>query len=255
LIADMVVFGMLGASAILLIAYRLRRAAIRQFARAVTQDAVSQRDAVFELGRTLFLMVKAGPDPAFLTKFLAPLGPSPPAVLKQGGCCSGIHRLFIASLDTIDIRATQIAVYGPFSPHCLAQVALTSGPLMIDVDYGVWYRHPNGGALGIQDLRSGVTPVIEQFIDPQVPRPGRHVRPGYPNVPYYDFDFLVTRTANWTKTRARRAAYRLLQHVTQGRVNTFPMPPICEWPEILVAAALFGLSGILVVAELASKLH
>jgi hypothetical protein len=238
----------------LVIAYRLRRARIRQFARAVTQGAASQRDAVFALARTLFLQVKDLPDPIFLTKFLAPLGPSPIAVLKGGGCCSGIHRLFITSLDAIEIRATQIIVYGPVNPHALAQVALSSGPLMIDVDYGVWYRHPSGGALGIDDLRSGVTPVIEPFIDPKLPWPGRHVRPGYPKVPYYEFDFRATRTANWTKSRARRATYWLLEHVTQGRVNTFPLPPICEWPEVLVAAAFFGLGVMLLVAELAQKL-
>lgn len=255
LIAAMVLCAALALSATLVIAYRLRQARIRQFARAVTQGALSQRDAVFDLGRTLFLEVKEGPDPTFLTRFLASFGPSPIAVLKRGGCCSGIHRLFIASLDAIHIRAAQITVYGPVAPHCLAQVALSSGPLMIDVDYGVWYRHPNGGALGINDLRSGVTPVIEPFIDPQLRRVGRHVRPGYPKCPYYDFDFQATRTANWTKTRGRRATYWLLRYVTQGRVNTFLMPPICEWPEILVAAVLFVVGVTFFVAELAAELH
>jgi hypothetical protein len=255
LIAAMVVCSALAASATLVIAYCLRRARIRQFAREVTKGAASQRDAVFDLGRTLFLEVKNGPDPAFLTKFLAPLGPSPVAVLKRGGCCSGIHRLFIATLDAIDIRAAQISVYGPIRPHCLAQVALTSGPLLIDVDYGVWYRHPNGGALGINDLRSGVTPVIEPFIDTQARRVGRHIRPGYPKCPYYDFDFCATRTANWTKTCGRRATYWLLQYLTQGRVDTFLLPPICEWPEILVAAVLFGIGVMCFVAEFAAKLH
>lgn len=229
----------LSAWAMLAIAYRLRRAHIRQFARAVTKGAVSQREAVFELARALFLNIKNAPDPTFLTRFLAPLGPSPIAVLKQGGCCSGVNRLFIVSLDAIDIRAVQIAVYGPHLPHCLAQVALTSGPLMIDADYGVWYRHPNGGALGINDLRTGVQPVIVPFVDLQVRQPGRHVRPGYPNVPYYDFDFRLTRTFNWTKSGIRRATYRLLQRATRGRVNTFTLPPICEWPEILLAMGFF----------------
>ncbi len=247
----------------LVIAYRLRRERVRQFARAVTQGARSQRDAVFNLARALFLEVeRVDPDPIFLTKFLKPLGPSPIAVLKRGGCCSGIHRLFIASLDAIDIRAAQLTVYalpGPVARHCLVQVALNPAPLIIDVDYGVWYRHPNGGALGINDLHSGVTPVIEPFVlDPQARRRqlGRPtIPPGYPNVPYYAFDFRSTRTANWTKSRIRRATYRLLKHVTQGRVSSFLLPPICEWPEILLAGALCGLGVILLVGELARTLY
>ena len=105
LIAALVICSVLSGCAVLVIAYRLRRVRIRQFAHAVTQGAGSQRDAVFALGRTLFLEKARCENPRpFLTKFLAPLGPSPIAVLKQGGCCSGVTRLFIASLDTIDIR-------------------------------------------------------------------------------------------------------------------------------------------------------
>lgn len=254
-LASLAICSVLGASLVLAIVYRTRRARIRQFALAVTQGAASQRDAVFKLGRTLFLEKVRHNDPRpFLTKLLTPLGSSPIALLKQGGCCSGIHRLFIVSLDAIGIRAAQIGLYalpGPVARHCLVQVALSSGPLIIDVNYGVWYRNPNGGALGIDDLRSGVTPVIEPFVDPQAGR-----SPGYPKIPYYAFDFPSTRTLNWTKSRTRRAMYGLLQLVTQGRVNTLLLPPICEWPEILLAAALvFGLGVILFVAELARTLQ
>jgi hypothetical protein len=262
LINAVLLCGVLAGAAILVIAYRLRRARVRQFALAATQGARSQRDAVFELGRALFREVKRhNRDPVFLTRLLTPLGPSPIAVLKRGGCCSGIHRLFIASLDAIDIRAAQITVYaspGPVARHCLVQVNLSPAPLIIDVDYGVWYRHPDGRSVGIRDLRSGVIPVIEPFVlDPQALRrePGRvSIPPGYPSGSYYVFDFPSTRTANWTKSRTRRATYGLLQHVTQGRVDSFLLPPICEWPEVLVAAALFGLGVILLVAELARTL-
>lgn len=253
----------LSGAVMLAIAYRRRRARVRQFALAVTRGAGSQRDAVFELGRTLFREIRrVDPDPIFLTRLLKPLGPSPIAVLKQGGCCSGIHRLFIASLAAIDIRAAQITVYalpGPVARHCLVQVVLCGAPLIIDVDYGVWYRHPHGGPLGIDELRSGVIPVIEPFVlDPQARRsqPGRPtIPPGYPNVPYYTFDFRSTRTANWTKSLTRRTAYKLLQQVTQGRVNCYLLPAICEWPEILLAGGLVGISIILFAAELARTFH
>ena len=260
LITTVALYVLASSAAMLVFAYRLRRARIAQFARSVTDGMGSQRDAVFALGRTLYLRIKRGRDPTFLTRLLAPLGASPIAVLEHGGCCSGIHRLFTASLDAIGIRTVPITVYrlpGPVAAHRLVQVALSPTPLIIDVDYGVWYRHPNGRSLTITDLRAGVIPVIEPFVlDPEARRiQGKYsTPPGYPNTPYYAFDFRSTRTANWTKSPIRRAAYWLLQRVSRGRVNCLALPPICAWPEILLAAALSGLGVIISAAELTSIL-
>lgn len=250
-----VLCGALGGASPLFFLYRLRRARIERFARIVTEGTASPRDAVFQLARTLFLTVTRGPDPTFLVKFLTPLGPSPVAVLDHGGCCSGIHRLFIASLDAIGVRSAQITVYrqpGPVATHCLVQVAL-SPPLIIDVDYGVWYTHFNGHALNLVDLHSGVRPVFEPFVQAR-PVDGKFSEPpGYPSDPYYDFDFSSTRTANWTKTPVRRAIYRVLHVLTQGRVNRILLPPVCEWPEMILAVALVAIAVFIFAFELADK--
>jgi hypothetical protein len=259
LITIVIMCTLLGGVLALDITYRLRRARLAQFVRTVTTGVASDREVVFEVGRTLFLKITRGPDPVFLTKLLRLLGASPIAVLEQGGCCSGIHRLFIASLDAIGIRAAQITVYrlpGPVAVHCLVQVDLATAPLIIDVDYGVWYRHPNGGSLGIDDLRAGVIPVIEPFMPSEArrPDPKYNIPPGYPDKPYFAFDFRSTRTANWTKTPVRRATYWLLRHVTRGGVDYLLLPAICEWPENLLAAALLSLWVIIFAAELARLL-
>jgi hypothetical protein len=36
----------------------------------------------------------------------------------------------------------------------------------------------------------------------------------------------------------RRALYPLLYRLSAGRVDCLLLPPICEWPEVLVAAGL-----------------
>jgi len=228
----------------LLETYRQRKLRIVRFARAATRGCRSERAAAFALARVIFAGVQRGPDPVFITRMLVPLGASPAAVLDEGGCCSGIHRLFIACLDAIGIRSAQITLYsqGPRAVHCLAQVETAAARIIIDVDYGVWLKHPGGGAIGLADLQAGVSPTIEPFElhsqahsvgEAEPPRPA-----GYPAHGYYQFDFSLTRTANWTKNSIRRSIYRALHRLTAGRVDCLLLPPILEWPEVLLAAAV-----------------
>jgi len=239
----------------LLYLYRRRRFCIAAFARRATLGSRSQDDAAFALARTIFSNVKRGQDPPFVTRLLAPLGASPPCVLDREACCSGITRLFIASLDTIGIRSAQITVYrqpGPVGVHCLAQVEIAGARTIIDVDYGVWLKHPNGGPIELRELRAGVTPIIERFVfDKEAPYAGSaKTRPsGYPDGDYYRFDFSQTRTANWTMSALRRVVYRVLNRVTEGRVNYFLLPPVLEWPEVLLALSLYALALMCIAAK------
>lgn len=232
--------------------YRLRKLRIAQFARNATHDSRSQHDAAFQLGRLMFGEIKRRHhDPPFLMPLLAPLGPSPVTVLKEGGCCSGVNRLFITCLDTMGIRAGQITVYrraDPAHAHCLAQVAVDTAILLIDVDYGVWLCRPDGAPLDLAGLRSGVTPTIEPFVlDREAPYANSpRTRPaGYPDREYYRFDYILTRNANWAETRPRRVFYAVLRPLTRGRVDCVLVPPIFEWPEVLLAAVLCGVIGVL----------
>ncbi len=233
---------------VLLCAYRIRRRRIAAFAQRATLGSRSHHDAAFALGRAIFSGVKRGNDPIFVSRVLAPLGASPPRVLDEGGCCSGINRLFITSLETLGIRSAQITVYrqpGPVGVHCLAQVEISGLSVIIDADYGVWFRHPNGGPINIWQLRAGVPPTIERFVfDAEAPYcDGKKTRPsGYPDRDYYQFDYSQTRTANWSMSAFRRFVYRALNAVTNGRVNYLLLPPILEWPEILLAALLVVLA-------------
>jgi hypothetical protein len=257
---DAIVFVLAVASTALLCLHRLRRLRIAEFARRATQGSESQRDAVFSLGRAIFGGVKRrGQDPAFLTPLLAPLGASPTTILARGGCCSGMHRLFITSLDSIGIRAAQVTVYrraNPAAAHCLAQVVVDSANILVDVDYGVWLHHPDGGPIDLAGLRSGVTPVIEPFVldrEASYADSARTRSAGYPDREYYRFDYCLTRTANWAETRAKRALYAVLYPLTRGRVDYLLLPPILEWPEILLAAVLCGVTvALLAIRALAA---
>lgn len=238
-----VIFGFGVFALALLWMYRQRRLYIARFARGAIRGCHSDLDAAFALGRAIFSSVKRGPDPVFLTRILAPLGASPTSVLEEGGCCSGIHRLFITCLDAIGIRAAQVTLYraGPEAAHCLAQVETATGRFIIDVDYGIWLKHPSGGPIGLAELRAGVSPIIERFVlDSQAHAVGGAEPPrsaGYPNHKYYHFDFILTRTANWTKSPIRRSLYGALHRLTKGRVDCLLLPPILEWPEVLLAIA------------------
>jgi hypothetical protein len=238
--------------AALLLAYRSRKLSIAAFARQVTRDAASPRDAAFALGRTIFSAVKRGRDPFFLTRLLAPLGASPPDVLRKSGCCSGIHRLYITCLDAIGVRAAQISVYSAVSVHCLVQAVIEGERVIIDADYGVWYKHPRGGAISLQDLRAGVVPIVEPFVLDQVASytdSPRTRSAGYPDTAYYRFDFSQTRTANWTRSVFRRVIYAALHRLTKGRVDCLLLPPILEWPEILLTLLLCSGAVLSVVVK------
>jgi hypothetical protein len=251
---DAIVIALVVAATALLCVYHLRRLRIAKFARRATLGSGSQRDTAFALATTIFGEVKrAKHDPTFLLPLLAPLGGSPVTILKKGACCSGVHRLYITCLDTLGIRAAQVTVFrraDPAHAHCLAQVTVEGANVLIDVDYGVWLRHPNEDSLDLVGLRTGVTPAIVPFV---LDRQACYVNDaktraaGYPDREYYRFDYNLTRTANWAETWPKRAVYGVLHPVTRGRVDYLLLPAILEWPEVLLAAALCG-AAILVLA-------
>ncbi len=253
---DLTAAGMEISSVALVALYLRERARVAEFTRRITSGCRSQREAVFALGRAIFSGVKRGPDPIFLTQCFSPFGASPTAVLEQGGCCSGIHRLFITALDTIEIPSAQITVYrgdGHLGAHCLTQVMVDGENTLIDVDYGVWLKNPTGGELGLTELRAGLAPTIEPFVanDLACDADGtKSRRAGYPEDEYYEFDFALSRTANWTTTAFRRGLYAIVRPLTNGRVDCFLVPPIFEWPQISLSLALSTAGLVLIAAKL-----
>ena len=215
-------------------AHRLTRRRLRNFVR--THDgAGSAQDTVLRLASVIAPFGKENDDPFFIVPLFGSLGADPGAVLDRGGCCSGIHRLFITALETMGIRASQITLYhrDGRAQHCLAEVELADATLIVDVSYGLIYRDKEGRSVGLEDLQVGVEPYFHPL--PNFPQPG------YPQHEYYDFNFRLTRTANWTKSPQRRIAYSILNHLSGFRADRLRLPAILEWPHVLVGLMILPL--------------
>lgn len=228
----------------LVLAQRIEFARLQAFAKQQTIGCLSDQEAALHLAQVIHSSVRRSKDPYFLLPIFGPLGGAPMRILERGGCCSGIHRLYITALDAIGIRAAQITLYHRHghAQHCLTEVRLDGGQQIIDVDYGVRYHDGDRHSFGLEELRGGIAPRIEPFANSE--------RAGYPNDAYYDFNFRQTRTANWTKSAMRRIAYSGLSRLTRGKVDRFFLPPILEWPHTLVAILLLLIVLILQTARL-----
>ena len=235
---------------LLVATFIVRRRRLRDFARAVTRHDHTAADRALSLARTVFARVPRRDDPPFLFSFPQVLGASPLDILKVGGCCSGTHRLYIAALHTLGIRAAQITVYNAAGSavHCLTQVTIDGQPRILDVDYGVTYRHPGGSELGLRCLQRGVIPSVEPFAVglSATHTSGLRRGPGYPHDPYYSFDYAQTKTANWTQSRWRRALYALMRRSIGSAIDQACLHPLLEWPELLLVLLLSLPGGLLV---------
>jgi hypothetical protein len=227
-----------------MLSYLIQRRRLRKFVRKIVPLAASPKEAAVLFGRFIFAHVNRREDTPYIGGLLAIFGAAPLSVLERGGCCSGTHRLFIAGLACIGIKAYQVTVYhrSGLTAHCLAGVLDNDREFLIDVDYGVLYQSENGADLSLSDLRGGVRPKFVPFASglTALHAKPRIVRaPGYPDCPYYDFDFSETRTANWKTSPWRRGAYAVAKLISMGRVDVLPVPALLEWPQMLIALPVF----------------
>lgn len=162
------------------------------------------------------------------------LGGTPGGILRHGGCCSGISRLYIAGLDTLGIPATHVILYhtSGVARHCLTEVCVEGQRLVVDPLYGFYYVDRHGRAVSIEALRRGAPHRYRRL--------PRSSRDHYPQNDYHNFAFTQTKTANWTKTPVRRGLYWVLAHVTAGRIATLRRPAWTEWPQLVVAVGVTG---------------
>jgi hypothetical protein len=207
----------------------LERRRLRQFVSGLGNLPANPRDLALEVAGHLFTRRHNSDDPPYVLKLFAPLGASPGLLIQRGGCCSGISRLYILALSQLGIPAHQITLYHRTgcAQHCLVEVRLPDGPLIADPLYGLYYTGRTGRAIGLDDLQRGTKPVF-------LPLPHSD-RQGYPGNDYYDFDFTLSKTANWTKTCFRVLTYRFLRFVTGGSVDRLRVPVLFEWPQTLLA--------------------
>jgi hypothetical protein len=226
-------------TAALLIQQRADRSRLRQFVQALPALPATERGRVEYVTSVCFKLPRRPGDPAPLAPMFAPLGATPSAVLRHGACCSGLSRLMILILAELGIRARQITLYhrDGHAQHCLVEAALAGGPLIVDPSYGISLVGPTDDPLGLKDLQGGVPPHQYALIAGE--------RCGYPANAYYDFEYRLSKTANWTKTPLRRFTYRALSLLDRRHVDSLVVPTLLEWPQhlfILIAATvLLGL--------------
>jgi hypothetical protein len=220
----------------LFVDYWSEKKAVKQFAvRAVGNNKQSLL-AVLLVAGEIFKSIKAIPcndDPHFISlPGLSSLGATPGSVLQRGGCCSGLARLNIVSLDALGYKAAQITVCHDSgeAQHCLLEVSLPSANVLIDPTYGIYYVDELGREIGLSDLHAGVRPSFASL-----PHSNAH---GYPSGRYYDFDYRKTKTANWTKSWTRKALYRALFLLTKGAVDSLKQPVALEWPQAILACSM-----------------
>ena len=213
------------------------RKQLRQFVASVVKDGNRGKAAVSQLAARIFELPEAT-DPIWACRLFKAFGASPGAIIKGGACCSGKTRLLILSLAELDIRAYQITLYHEEgqAQHCLAEVHLDNECLLVDPSYGIYLTGSEGCGVSIRALQQGVQPLQVSFT--------ATAKCGYPKDRYYRFDYRASKTANWTCSAPRRAAYSILYRVSRGAVDHMLVPAWFEWPQNLgiVACMMMFLS-------------
>jgi hypothetical protein len=234
--------GLVGLATVLLLQRRRDVRRLRQFVDDFHRSPRAH-ELVLDVARRCFLLPYRG-DPVFYPRLFGPLGATPSAVIRLGGCCSDRSRLLILALAELGIRAYQITLYhrAGHAQHCLVEACLGADNLIVDPSYGIYYVSSNGGAISLRDLQAGELPVS---------LPLANDRPcGYPANAYYDFDFRASKTANWTKTPARRIVYRTLHRLSAGAVDQLKVPALLEWPQHLFIAIVAACATVMNAAAM-----
>ena len=223
------------AATILLSHYLRERRLVRRFALGATLGERNPERAALALAAVIHQRIPRGKEHAFLGLHVpALLGPTPGAVLRRGGCCSGLSRLYVLALRALGIRATQVTLYheSGLGRHALVEVSLGTDRWIVDPTYGFHYVDADGKPLGLDALRSGVLPHFRPFVEGG--------NEGYPLNNYYAFDYRRSKTANWTMTLGRRLTYPTLRLLTAGGIDTVRQPGFLEWPQLVVASGIIA---------------
>ena len=148
--------GVLGIATALLLQRRCDVWRLRQFVDDLRPRSPGAHQLVLDVARRCFLLPYRR-DPVFYPRLFGPLGATPSAVIRLGGCCSDRSRLLILALAQLGIRAYQITLYhrAGHAQHCLVEACIGDDHLIVDPSYGIYYRASNGGAIGLTDLQTG----------------------------------------------------------------------------------------------------
>jgi hypothetical protein len=221
----------------LLVHYWIEKKLIRDFAICAVGRNKKPLEVVLALAGEIFHTYKAcHSNPSFIPlPIFSELGATPSSILRKGGCCSDLTRLTIVSLDALGFKAGSVTVCSASGEarHCLLEVSLQNHKVLVDPTYGFYYFNGLGGGIELSDLQGGTLPSFASLPDSN--------KLSYPSGIYYEFDYRQSKTANWTKSRVRKAVYRVLFFVTKGAIDRIKQPPVLEWPQIVLAASIIVL--------------
>jgi hypothetical protein len=233
---------------LLLFQKRADRMVLCSFIRSTYPLPDTDRERVFHLARKVF-MLPAKADPIPWPGLFKTLGARASAVIQSGGCCAGKGRLLILLLAELDIHAYQIGLYhrNGQAQHCLVEVCLKSERLIVDPTYGIYYETTKGEPITLRELQGGIIPRHVPLLQDRIC--------GYPNNSYYDFCYKASKTLNWTKSLARRVAYRVL-NTTGLAIDHLVIPASLEWQQhlLIILAVMVAVTlstGVLGVTYLA----
>ena len=217
----------------------LERRSLRKLAESLTHSGATGEDVARLLTRWVHESVpKLEDDPPFVSvSWLSWLGASPMQVVRDGGCCSGRARILVCLLQARGIKAAQLTVVhrSGEARHALVEACLDGRWRALEPHYGFVYHDGAGGPVGMLDMRAGVHPAFES--------PGGDPHDGYQSHPYYDFDYKMSTTANWTCSWVRRAVFWVLDGLTAGRIRIARQPHWAEWPQLHLIAGVLVATG------------
>jgi hypothetical protein len=213
---------------------------IRDFAISAIGTCNEPLEVVLALGGTIYRFRKSfqkskssGIDHDLIPfPFFSALGATPGSILGKGGCCAGMTRLTIVSLDALGFKSGSITVSTPSGAyhHCLVEVSMSGHNLIIDPTYGLYYIDRLGQPIGLSDLQLGAAPSFASL--------PRSKRTSYPPGRYYKFDYRKTKTANWSRSCCLNSIHSVLNFVTNGAIDRFKQPVVLEWPQIVLATSI-----------------
>ena len=200
----------LTAISILLAHYWSERRILSAFVHRGLPQSESAFATALDLAGLIHAQVPRANDPRFIPiAVLDFLGGTPVSILRRGGCCSGLSRLYITGLGTLGIKAAQVTLYHVvgLSLHALVEVSLGEQRVVVDPTYGFYYVDSRGGHISLDALRRGAKP--------QYRRLPNSSNESYPANDYYNWDFSVTKI--WTfherfSVQLRGEFFNILNH-------------------------------------------
>src|SRR5437899_8000537 len=139
------ILGLAGLTAvsILLAHYWWEKRILSTFVHSSLPSSESTFATALNLAGLIHAQIPRGADPPFIPiKALDILGGTPVSILRRGGCCSGLSRLYITGLGMLGIKAAQVTLYhvAGQAQHCLAEVSLGEQRVLVDPLYGFYYE-------------------------------------------------------------------------------------------------------------------